>query len=138
MATDRHSKSNGQGQGQKWIRNERRVALYLRDGLACAYCGATIEEGARLTLDHLVAHSDNGTNANDNLVTACLKCNSSRGKRDWRTFAATVSAYLNHGVRAEDIVAHIETTAQRPVDVQAAKAIIARRGGFTAALRSLV
>lgn len=134
---DRHSKSNGQGQGQKWVRNERRVALYLRDGLACCYCGASLEDGTRLTLDHLLPHSHGGSNKNANLVTACLTCNSSRGNRDWREFAAKVADYLNHGVQAADIISHIETTIQRPVDVKQAKEIIARRGGFTAAMHGL-
>ena len=137
MATDRHSKSNGQGQGQKWIRNERRVALYLRDGLACCYCGSSIEDGTRLTLDHLIAHSHGGDNSNGNLVTACIKCNSARGNRDWKEFAGKVAEYLNHGITAEDIIGHIETTRQRAIDVKQAKEIIARRGGFTAALQSL-
>jgi hypothetical protein len=135
MVQDRHSKSNGQGQGQKWIRNERRVALYLRDGLACAYCSAAVEDGIVLTLDHLVAHSLGRDNSNQNLVTACRRCNASRGNRDWRKFATTVAAYLNHGITAHDIISHIETTVQRPVDVKQAKEIIAARGGFTQALR---
>ena len=137
VETDRHSKSNGQGQGQKWIRNERRVGCYLRDGLACCYCGAGIEDGTKLTLDHLTPHSHGGSNANDNIVTACIKCNSARGNRDWREFAATVAAYLNHGITAQDIIAHIETTVQRPVNIQEAKEILARRGGFSAAMASL-
>ena len=133
--TDRHSKSNGQGQGMKWIRSEKRLSIYLRDGLACAYCGASVEDGTKLTLDHLTPHSHGGTNAATNLVTCCHKCNSARGNRDYRTFAATVAAYLDHGITAEQIVSHIETTVQRPLDVPAASAIIAQRGGFTAALR---
>lgn len=138
MATaDRHSKSNGQGQGMNFVRPEKRIALYVRDGLACAYCGSGIEDGTKLTLDHLVAHSHGGSNHATNLVTACHKCNSSRGNRDWREFAATVAAYLNHGISAQDIIGHIETTVQRPVDVKQAKEIIARRGGFTAAVQSL-
>ena len=84
---DRHERSNGQGQVQKWIRNEKRLALYLRDGLACCYCGEGIEDGAKLTLDHLVAHSHGGGNEVSNLITACNRCNSSRGNRDWREFA---------------------------------------------------
>ena len=132
---DRHSRSNGQGQGQKWIRNERRLALYLRDGLACCYCGSAIEDGVRLTLDHLTPHSHGGDNGNANLVTACLKCNSARGNRDWREFAVKVAEYLDHDVTAGAIVAHIETTIMRPVDVAEAKVVIARRGGFSQALR---
>jgi hypothetical protein len=135
--TDRHSKSNGQGQGMNFVRPEKRIAFYLRDGLACAYCGSGIEDGTKLTLDHLAPHSQGGSNAATNLVTACHKCNSSRGARDWRAFAETVAAYLNHGITAEAIINHIETTIQRPLDVPAAKAILANRGGFTAAMQSL-
>jgi len=40
-------------QGMNWIRREKRVAIYLRDGCACAYCGATLEDGTQLTLDYL-------------------------------------------------------------------------------------
>jgi hypothetical protein len=120
-----------------FVRPEKRIAFYLRDGLACAYCGSGIEDGAKLTLDHLAPHSQGGSNAATNLVTACHKCNSSRGARDWRAFAETVAAYLNHGITAEAIINHIETTIQRPLDVPAAKAILANRGGFTAAMQSL-
>ena len=133
--TDRHSKSDGQGQGMNWLRPAKRLAIYLRDGLACAYCGSAIEDGTKLTLDHLTPHSHGGGNEATNLVTACIKCNSARGNRDYRAFAATVAAYLNHGIIADAIINHIETTVQRPLDVPAAKAIIALRGGFTAALR---
>lgn len=59
------------------------------------------------------------------------------GPRDWREFASTVAAYLNHGIVAQAIIDHIETTVQRPVDVQQAKEIIRKRGGFTAALQGL-
>ena len=137
MSTDRHSKSNGQGQGMKFVRQDLRIALYLRDGLCCAYCGSAIEDGAKLTLDHLLPHSLGGDNKPTNLITACHKCNSSRGNRDWKQFAAKVADYLNHGIKAEEIIAHIETTRIRPVDRVAAKTILANRGGFTAAMQSL-
>lgn len=123
--------------GQKWIRNERRVAIYLRDGLACGYCGATIEDGTRLTLDHLVPDAKGGGNQSSNLITACHKCNSSRGARSWKQFAGIVAEYLDHGISGEDIIKHINNARKRKVDVGNAKEIIARRGGFTAALQSL-
>ena len=41
-------------QGMNWLRPEKRLAIYIRDGLACAYCGEGIEDGATLTLDHLI------------------------------------------------------------------------------------
>lgn len=131
----RKEKSNGQGQGQKWVRNEKRLALYLRDGMACCYCGDTVENGARLTLDHLKPYSKGGSNKETNLITCCSRCNSSRGNRAWKEFAASVAEYLNHGVKPEHIMDHIATTVKRPIDVKAAKEIIAHRGGFSAAVR---
>ena len=41
-AADRHSKSNGQGQGMNFVRPEKRIALYLRDGLACGFVNQSI------------------------------------------------------------------------------------------------
>ena len=129
---DRHA--NG-GQGMHWIRPTKRLAIYLRDGLACGYCGATVEDGARLTLDHLTPHSRGGSNEARNLVTCCHRCNSSRGARPWKRFAASVASYLNHGVTEEAIVAHVQTTRARGLDVKAAHELMARRGGFVAACR---
>ena len=124
-------------QGMNWLRPEKRLAIYLRDGLACAYCGEGIEDGATLTLDHLVPHHQGGSNEVANLVTACRRCNSSRGERDYREFAVSVAAYLNHGVVAGAIIEHIEASVQRTLDLAAAKDLIARRGGFSAALHGL-
>ena len=126
---------DGSYQGMNWIRPEKRLAIYLRDGLACCYCGDTVEAGAKLTLDHLRPYSKGGGNEPTNLVTACHRCNSSRGARSWAKFAASVAEYLNHGVRAEEIVAHVQRTRKRVLDVAAAKGLMERRGGFTAALK---
>lgn len=123
-------------QGMNWIRKERRLAVYIRDGLACAYCDRGIEDGIKLTLDHLTPYVQGGSNDPTNLVTCCSFCNSSRGARDWKVFAKSVAAYLNHGVQAKRIIAHITATIKRPLDVAAAKNLIAQRGGFTAALKN--
>lgn len=131
------TKRKQKNHGMHWIRSERRLAIYLRDGLACAYCGSAVEDGTRLTLDHLIPYSQGGTNDAANLVTACHKCNSSRGARDYRAFASAVAEYLNHGISAEDIIAHIEATSRRPIDMAAAKTLMAQRGGFTAALKGV-
>ena len=58
------------GQGSKWIRPVKRLAIYARDGFACVFCGATMEQGARLTLDHVVPCLLGGDNKENNLVTA--------------------------------------------------------------------
>jgi hypothetical protein len=117
-----------------WIRPEKRLAIYLRDGLACCWCGAAVEDGTKITLDHLTAHSAGGSNESSNLVTACHRCNSARGNRSVRVFAGRVAGYLNHGVTAATILSHIRQTTAQPVDVAAARELISRRGGFTAAL----
>lgn len=130
---DRHA--NG-GQGMNWIRKEKRLAIYLRDGLACCYCGAAVEDGAKLTLDHIKPHDHGGSNEPSNLVTACHRCNSARGCRTVPAFARRVAGYVNHGVTAAQITAHINRTVKGVVDTALAKDLISRRGGFAAALKA--
>ena len=127
---------NRDNQGMNWIRPAKRLAIYMRDGLACAWCDATIEDGAVLTLDHLIPQSKGGTNHETNLVTSCRRCNSSRGHRSVKAFATVVAAYLNHGVKPSAILAHIAHTKMRTLDVNAAMKLIARRGGFVAACKA--
>jgi hypothetical protein len=131
MAVDRKKRN----QGMNWIRPEKRLAIYLRDGLACCYCGESLEDGAKLTLDHLTPHSHGGSNHQKNLVTCCHRCNSSRGNRDYKEFAEAAAEYIDRGVTADEILAHIEQTRMRKLDVAAAKELIAHRGGFTQALQ---
>ena len=122
-------------QGMNWIRREKRLALYLRDGLACVYCGERVEDGAQLTLDHLRPYSKGGTNHEMNLVTACHRCNSRRGSRTVRGFCRAVSAYLNHNIAAREIERHVRRCAARQINVQAARALIERRGNWAQCLK---
>ena len=131
---DRHSKSNGQGQGMNWIRREKRLAIYLRDGLACCYCGLGTEDGAQLTLDHLLPHSLGGSNHHSNLVTCCHTCNSSRGARSIHEFTAAVAGYRNGGLTAAMILDHIAACTSRALDMAEAKSVLARRSSWTACL----
>jgi 5-methylcytosine-specific restriction endonuclease McrA len=75
--------------GSHWIRPVARLAIYLRDGLACAYCGRDLHgaDPADVTLDHLDARHCAGRHRPANLVTACRRCNSSRQDRPWREYA---------------------------------------------------
>lgn len=124
-------------QGMNWIRPEKRLAIYMRDGMACAYCcqGIESETGVTLTLDHITPLSRRGTNKETNLVTCCARCNSSRSNRKIEEFAASVANYLNHGRTPESILEFIKRTTKRPLDVCAAKIMMTSRGGFTAALK---
>ncbi len=58
---------------------ELRNAVFARDNYTCRYCGA---HGVRLECDHVVPLSRGGTNGMDNLVTACLRCNRSKGSKN--------------------------------------------------------
>jgi len=121
-------------QGSKWIRRERRLAIYIRDGLACAYCGSSIEDGVTLSLDHIIPHANGGSTQSDNLITSCRKCNSARGDRPISDFAKSVAQYLNHEVTPDDILEHIADCLDRPVNIAQARAIMQRRGSWSAAL----
>jgi HNH endonuclease len=65
--------------------NRRKV--YERDGYTCRYCGTPVTPYTA-TLDHLVPMVAGGTNGIDNLVTACLSCNTRKGKKPLGDFLA--------------------------------------------------
>lgn len=125
-----------QYQGMNWITQSKRLSIYLRDNLACCYCGTGIEDGVTLSLDRLKPHSKGGNNHETNLVTCCKFCNDSRGNRGVSEVARGVAAYRNHGVTAEAIIWHVAKQARRslkPFTAQA-KEMIAERGSVAKAL----
>lgn len=124
--------------GMNWITKQKRLAIYLRDGMGCAYCGSGLEEGAQLTLDHLVPRVAGGDNKETNLITACSRCNSYRSNRELVDFVNTVANYINHGATAEAILEGITTLSNRPLApfVKQAKEILANRPTWTAAMKA--
>jgi len=112
------------GQGSKWIRPEKRLAIYHRDGFCCAYCGAGAEEGDYLTLDHIVPCEVGGTNHHHNLVTACGSCNSSKqdkSTRDW------FQALRDRGIDTSKIGRRIRRLVAKDLDMKAGKSLLAAR-----------
>jgi|TARA_R110000824_G_scaffold32908_3_gene106094 hypothetical protein len=143
MVDERHSEEaakmaprdrKAKNQGSHWIRDARRLAIYNRDGFACCWCGVGLEDDAKLTLDHCKPYSYGGTTVSENLITACHKCNSSRGNRSLASFARSVAAYINHGLTARDILGHVRRCRARVLDVKWAREVISRRSSFSAAL----
>lgn len=128
------ARGRGSWQGQNWCRPATRLAIYLRDGMECVYCGNGVEDGVQLTLDHVRPHSRGGSNAPSNLITACKRCNSARGNRSLMAFARAVADYLDHGVQAEEIVAHVRRTVRRTLPRAEARELLARRGTVARAL----
>lgn len=127
---------NSKYQGSKWITRQKRLAIYLRDGMACAYCGTGIEDGVELSLDHVTPHCNGGNNHESNLVTCCKKCNSSRGNRSVSEFAEAVANYLNHGITANDIVTHVFNCIGRSLNIEEAKEIVNKRSSWSETLAS--
>jgi 5-methylcytosine-specific restriction endonuclease McrA len=124
-------------QGMNWCRQSTRLAIYLRDGLSCAYCGASVEDGAQLSLDHLtpVSKSEKPDNRPVNLVTACTRCNSARGNRPVAEFCKAVAEYLD--IEAADIEKHVAECAARSMKAERKQALelIKKRGSAAKALQ---
>lgn len=63
-----------------------RSAIFGRDDYTCQYCGA---RGVKLECDHVDPVANGGSHDPSNLVTACFKCNRSKGSKtlaEWRTY----------------------------------------------------
>ena len=61
------------------IRFSRRN-VYLRDQHTCQYCGRRFAE-EELNLDHVVPRDRGGVTSWENIVTACVRCNSRKANR---------------------------------------------------------
>lgn len=122
-------KKNAAASGGKWIQPVKRLAIYLRDGMACVYCGATPDalgnrKPATLTLDHLLPQSYGGSNKEGNLVTCCKACNCKRGNMslaDWLDLSCGDDAHRVSALIVEHVALDL-----KPFKAEA-KAVIARR-----------
>lgn len=96
--------------GSSWIRREKRVAIYMRDGYKCVYCGVCLmnSHARKRTLDHVIPRIHGGTNDHRNLVTCCLACNDQKGDsllQCWRS----------------DLIPIVRQQVIKPIDIRAAK-----------------
>jgi 5-methylcytosine-specific restriction endonuclease McrA len=86
--------------GSNWIRKARRMRIYARDGWRCVWCGCRVAIGAKARSQHLaLAHLDHvrprslgGSNATENLITSCKRCNDRRGSMSAADFSVIMSA----------------------------------------------
>jgi 5-methylcytosine-specific restriction endonuclease McrA len=107
-------------QGSKWIRPEKRLAIYIRDGFRCLCCGRDLR-GAKpedIGLDHLDCRSNGGNNESSNLATICKRDNSARGNKPW-------TKYYPKGSHAR-----VRNAVRRNLNLPLAKAIIAGEASF--------
>lgn len=84
-----------------WIRAEKRLAIYLRDGFRCLACGRSLRRARPfdVTLDHVLPTSKGGSNDPDNLYTCCRSCNSSRQEKSLARFAGRRAAAIRRSLR---------------------------------------
>ncbi len=66
---------------------ENRIRVYERDAYKCRYCEKQLTRFTA-TLDHVTPVAEGGDNSFENLVTACLGCNSQKHKRPVGDFLA--------------------------------------------------
>lgn len=122
-------------QGMNWCRPSTRLAIYLRDGLACLWCGAGVEDEVVLTLDHVVPVGRGGDNRGRNLITACRECNAGRGTASIPAFASRLAQELlpegdeRASQLAEAMIMAVRAAQRRNLPREAARYLLARRGG---------
>lgn len=108
-------------QGMNWIRQEKRLAIYIRDNFVCMHCGMDLRtiqpgDGIRIELDHVIPASKGGSNQASNLITSCSACNAQRGNKDIEEVHPLLSQR-----------AHIERALAAPLNIHLAKQVLAER-----------
>jgi hypothetical protein len=75
-----------QGPGKAILRKSQRQIdqaiswrVYRRDGYVCRYCG----QERPLTVDHVILWESGGASVEDNLISACRRCNKLRGNTEY-------------------------------------------------------
>ena len=104
------------GPSSKWIRPEMRRAIYHRDGYCCVYCGKGVEDGAKLTLDHVRCRNRGGNNKPGNSITSCVSCNSA--KQDM-TMSSWFRFLREKGIYIEGLRVKIRRLTRTPLDLSA-------------------
>lgn len=75
LATLRRKSRKKNKSKRRLISGKKRHAVFARDNYRCQICGATVDDGAKLHVDHILPVSKGGTNDIKNLQILCEKCN---------------------------------------------------------------
>lgn len=93
------------------IPEETRFEVKKRDDFTCVYCGFNRMNAGEawgrsnwLEIDHIVAVADGGTNAPENLVVCCMKCNVGKGATPLWKRLIPLKAYWDKRVALESRV----------------------------------
>ena len=66
---------------RRLISGTTRQNVLMRDNYTCQICGATVKDGAKLEIDHIIPYSKGGTNDESNLQVLCQQCNREKHNR---------------------------------------------------------
>jgi len=92
--------------------------VFHRDEYTCRYCGKT---GIPLSVDHIVLWEEGGPSIEENLITACKKCNKTRGSQQYPNWLISeyyfkVSRSINEETRKKN-AAIIQTLYSIPIRI---------------------
>ena len=117
--------------GKNWIRDDKRLAIFIRDRFTCLYCSRDLSplEPREVTLDHFIPCELGGSNSGSNLVTACRSCNSS--KRDKQPIIYFQMLGTRRGHQGQDLREYVRGAITRatyqmnkPLNRRLAKALL--------------
>lgn len=63
------------------ISGKVRQNVLMRDNYTCQICGATVKDGAKLEIDHIIPKSKGGSDNENNLQVLCRQCNREKHNR---------------------------------------------------------
>lgn len=89
---------------RKPMSKKLRFEVFKRDGFKCQYCGAH-PPSVILEPDHITPVAEGGTNAMDNLVTACFSCNRGKGARSLNVVPQSLASKAKLVKEAEEQLA---------------------------------
>ena len=126
--------------GGRWIRRDRRLAIYLRDDFRCLVCRRDLRnKPGELTLDHVMPRSRGGHHER-NLYTCCRSCNSQRQDKPLAVFVRRVAEQAFPqmsnvaAVMADARLAEIRRNRRRKLDSYRRVARELLKGGCTVAV----
>lgn len=94
---------------RKNISKSLRFSIFSRDAFTCRYCGRQ-SDLVPLQIDHMIPVCQGGTNDPNNLITACVDCNSGKGAKIIKQSAPTefdrlrISQEINEQTQAANAV----------------------------------
>jgi 5-methylcytosine-specific restriction enzyme A len=95
-----------------------RVAVFVRDQGRCLYCGARHQDGAQLTIDHVISRKRGGSDALTNLASACRPCNEDKAHFSLRAYLVELQ---DRGLDTTGVAERVAAALATPIDWSAAR-----------------